>query len=74
LGYQFIDKDALFAQHIDSDFAGGVSDSQGWMLRAGFAPLKNWNLNATYYPTEANVDVGSEYDFARLLLDFNVKF
>jgi hypothetical protein len=74
LGYQFIDKDALFAQHIDSDFAGGVSDSQGWMLRAGFAPLKNWSLNATYYPTEANVDAGSEYDFARLLLDFNVKF
>lgn len=74
LGYQFIDKDALFAQHIESDFAGGVSDSEGWMLRAGYAPLKNWSLNALYYPASANVDVGSKYDYNRLQLDFNVKF
>jgi Putative porin len=74
LAYQVIEKDALFAQHIDSDFAGGVSDSEGFILRAGYAPLKNWVLNATLFLTQANVDIGNEYDYDRLLLDFNVKF
>jgi cell division protein FtsB len=74
LAYQLIEKDALFAQHIDSDFAGGVSDSQGFILRAGYAPLRNWMLNATYFISQANVDVGNESDFDRLLLDFNVRF
>jgi hypothetical protein len=74
LAYQVIEKDALFAQHIDSDFAGGVSDSEGFILRAGYAPLKNWVLNATLFLTQANMDVGNEYDYDRLLLDFNVKF
>lgn len=74
LAYQLIEKDALFAQHIDSDFAGGVSDSNGWIVRAGYAPLKNWALNATYFMTQGNVDVGNEFDYDRLLLDFNVKF
>jgi cell division protein FtsB len=74
LAYQLIEKDALFAQLIDSDFAGGFSDSRGWVLRAGFAPFESWAVNATYFLTEANVDVGNPYDFRRLMLDFNVKF
>lgn len=74
LAYQLIEKDALFAQQIDSDFAGGVSDSAGWILRTGYAPLKNWSVNATYLVAKANVDVGTQYDFKRLLLDFNAKF
>ena len=72
--YQLIEKDALFAQHIDSDFAGGLSDADGWVLRAGYAPLKNWVLNATYFLNNDNRDVGAEYDFKRLMLDFNARF
>jgi hypothetical protein len=74
VAYQILEKDALFAQHIDSDFAGGVSDSEGMILRAAYAPLKNWVLNATLFLTQGNVDVGNPYDYDRLLLDFNVKF
>lgn len=74
IAWQLIEKDALFAQHIDSDFAGGVSDSRGWIVRAGYAPLKNWVLNATYFMAQGNVDVGNEFDHDRLWLDFNVKF
>ncbi len=74
LAYQLIEKDALFAQHIDSDFGGGLSDSEGWVLRTGYAPLKNWVLNATYFKNANNRDVGSEYDFDRLMLDFNTRF
>lgn len=72
--YQLMEKDALFAQHIDSDFAGGLSDADGWVLRAGYAPLKNWVLNATYFLNQNNRDVGTEYDFKRLMLDFSAKF
>lgn len=74
LAYQLIEKDALFAQHIDSDFGGGLSDSEGWVLRTGYAPLKNWVLNATYFKNANNRDVGGEYDFDRLMLDFNTRF
>jgi hypothetical protein len=74
LAYQLIEKDALFAQHIDSDFAGGLADVDGWILRGAYAPLKNWVLNATYFKTAGNHDVGTEYDFDRLMLDFNAKF
>ena len=47
--YQSVDKDALFAQMIDSDFADGVTDGEGWVLKAGYAPVKNVTLNGTYF-------------------------
>jgi hypothetical protein len=72
--YQLIEKDALFAQLIDSDFAGGTSDSEGWVIRGGFAPQRNWTLNATYFINQRNIDVGTEADYDRLQVDFNVKF
>jgi hypothetical protein len=78
-GYYVIEKDALFAQLIDSDFGGGVSDTEGWVLRAGYTPVRNWTLNATYFLNQRNVDVptGSgqaDIDYQRLQVDFNVKF
>ena len=77
--YQSIEKDALFAQLIDSDFAGGLSDSEGWVLRAGYAPVKNMLFNATYFINKLNVDVANsagmtDVDYDRLQLDFNLKF
>ena len=77
--YQVVEKDALFAQLIDSDFAGGVSDSEGWVLRAGFAPVRNWVLNATYFLNKRNRDRPAssgqtQIDYDRLQVDFNVKF
>ncbi|HEY0940769.1 MAG TPA: putative porin [Steroidobacter sp.] len=74
LMYQILEKDALFAQHIDSDFGGGLSDADGWVLRMGYAPLQNWVLNATYFKTDNNRDVGAGYDFDRFMLDFNTRF
>jgi hypothetical protein len=74
LAYQVIEKDALFAQVIDSDFAGGVSDSAGWILRGAYALQKNWVMNLTYFDTIANMDVGDEYSYDRLMLDFNLRF
>lgn len=77
--WQSIEKDALFAQLIDSDFGSGDSDAEGWVLRAGYAPVKNLKLNATYFLFERNSDVANAagvrvVDFERLQLDFGVKF
>jgi opacity protein-like surface antigen len=77
--YQKVEKDALFAQLIDSDFAGGFSDNEGYVVRAGFAPVRNWVLNATYFINQRNVERANgagqtEVDYNRLQLDFNVKF
>jgi hypothetical protein len=44
------------------------------IFRAGYAPLKNWILNATWLMNRGNVDVGNVYDVDRLMLDINVKF
>ncbi|MBM0105050.1 putative porin [Steroidobacter sp. S1-65] len=77
--YQVIEKDALFAQLIDSDFAAGVSDAEGWVLRAGYAPVRNSLINATYFLNKRNVDAPNragqrDVDYQRLQLDFSVKF
>ncbi|GFE87825.1 putative porin [Steroidobacter agaridevorans] len=78
-GYQKIEKDALFAQLIDSDFAGGFSDNEGWVLRAAYTPVRNWTLNTTYFLNKRNAEVANslgqvDVDYDRLQVDFNVKF
>jgi len=72
--YQSMEKDALFGQFVDSDFGGGTTDSRGWIVRAGYAPLRNWVLNATYFMNQRNMDVGTLSDYDRLQLDFNLRF
>jgi cell division protein FtsB len=77
--YQLIEKDAVFAQFIDSDMFGGVTDAQGYKLVAGFAPQRNWTLNAIYFINDRNKDVANaagqkKVGYDRMQLDFNVKF
>ncbi len=72
--YQSIDKDALFGQWLDSDYGDGKTDADGWVLKAGYAPVKNFTMNATYFLNTLNKDVGVELDYNRLQLDLNYKF
>lgn len=81
--WQEIDKDALYAQMIDSDFGGGNTDSEGLVLKAGYAPVKNITFNATYFLNEINKDVSpttnptntfNGLDYDRWQLDVNYKF
>lgn len=80
LAYQSLGKDALFGQSVDSDFGDGTTDTEGWVFRAGYAPVKNVTLNATYFLNQRFVDVpvnavyGSKTDYDRLQVDFNLKF
>lgn len=82
--YQSLDKDALFAQFIDSDFGDGRSDSDGWVFRGAYAPVRNFNVQATYFLNSLNKDVapvsgpgyeiGKDLDYNRLQVDLNYKF
>jgi Putative porin len=74
VGYQSIEKDALFGQMVDSDFNDGRTDGKGWILRAGYAPVRNLTMNATYFINERNMDIGTPSDYNRLQLDMNLKF
>lgn len=81
--WQDIEKDALFAQFIDSDFGAGNTDADGLVVKAAYAPARNWTLNATWFLNDTNLDRpvtisgrGSVYDrdYRRLQLDLNFKF
>lgn len=72
--YQVVEKDAQFGQFVDSDFGGGVTDTEGSVFKMGFAPLSGWTLNGTYFMNKRFVDVGTERDYKRWQLDMNYKF
>jgi hypothetical protein len=79
LSYYKHEKDALFAQLVDSDFAGGTTDADGWVLRGAFALQRNWTVNLTYFLNERNVAVANgagqtNVEYERLQVDLNAKF
>jgi hypothetical protein len=55
--YQVVEKDALFAQWIDSDFAAGNTDGRGSAVRGAWQLARNWRLDATYMFNETQMDV-----------------
>jgi hypothetical protein len=81
--FQHIEKDALYAQFIDSDFGGGNTDSEGSILKGAYAFAKNWTLNLTYFLNKTNIDVPVtvagvgpvlDRDYKRLQIDLNWKY
>ena len=80
--YQNVEKDALFAQWIDSDFAGGSTDGRGYVVRGAYQAARNWRINVTYYDNELNNDVPvlisgkplQDREYRRLQVDFNFSF
>jgi type II secretory pathway pseudopilin PulG len=72
--YQKMEKDAQFAQLVDSDFGGGVTDTQGSVFKVGYAPAKGWTLNGTYFMNDRFVDVGTQRDYDRYQIDLSYKF
>jgi len=78
-GFYSIEKDSIFGQLFDSDFGSGVTDTEGMTIRAGFAPVRNWALNVTYFMNDRNIDVVNaagrkDVDYDRLQVDMNLKF
>ena len=58
----------------DSDFADGKTDGKGSVFKFGYAPVKNWTVNATYFMNKRNFNSATQLDYKRLQLDFNVKY
>jgi hypothetical protein len=76
--HQVTEKDALFGQWIDSDFAAGLTDGDGGAFRFGYGFARNFRINATYFLNDLNNDVASangfDTEYKRLQLDVNMSF
>lgn len=72
--YQKAEKDSVFGQFHDSDFAGNLLDAKGNSVSAAYAFAKNWTFNGTYHMNKRFMDVGTPRDYKRLMLDLNYKF
>jgi hypothetical protein len=55
--YQKIEKDALFGQLLDSDFADGNTDGDGFVIRGGYTLARNWTINAQLFLNQLSNDV-----------------
>lgn len=81
--YQLVEKDAVYAQFLDSDIGAGNTDYRAHVLRAGYAVARNWVVNVAWHVAETNIDVPAnisgvgpvrDRDYERLQLDLNFKF
>lgn len=81
--YQRVEKDAVFAQYVDSEIAGGSTDTRAHVLRAGYALARNWVFNFTWQLAETGMDVPvaagdaglvQGRDYSRMQLDLNFRF
>jgi Putative porin len=81
--YQVVEKDGVFGQYVDSDFGGGNTDARGNVVKLGYAPARNWVVNAWYHWGQTNNDasvlipgIGQVFDrdYERLQIDLNFKF
>ena len=55
--YQQIEKDALFGQLLDSDFADGNTDGDGFVIRGGYTVARNWTISAALFLNKLSNDV-----------------
>jgi hypothetical protein len=55
--YQKTEKDALFGQLLDSDFADGNTDGDGFVIRGGYTIARNWTLNGALFVNKLSNDV-----------------
>ena len=72
--YQDVEADAQWGGFIDSDFAGGLTQGKGMVVKAAYAPIKNTSFNLTYFDNKKSYDTSKEHDYQRLQLDFSMKF
>ncbi len=81
-GFQRVEKDAVFAQFVDSDIGAGNTDHRAHLVRAAYAVASNWVINATWQIAETDLDVPASVDggllhgrdYQRLQFDLNFRF
>ena len=74
LAYLDVEADAVVGLFNDSDFAGGNTDSTGFLLKAGYGLGENMALGLTYIDSEIGQSQSNQTAYDRLQLDFKIKF
>jgi hypothetical protein len=72
--YQLIEKDAMFGQWVDSDFAGGATDASGYAFRGAYQLNSNLRLGWVWMINELQVDTSAGKDYERIMIDLNWSF
>ena len=72
--YQLIEKDAMFGQWVDSDWAGGVTDASGYAFRGAYQLNPNLRLGWVWMINELQVDTSAGKDYERIMIDLNWSF
>lgn len=72
--YEDLEADATLGLLTDSDFMGGGTDGKGHKLSGKYAIAKFWTIGATYFDGDTGVDLGSDADYQRLMIDTVFKY
>lgn len=74
-GYQDLEADAILGSLTDSDFAGGGTDNEGHILRAGYGLGNSTKIGVSYLITEyGQARLGEKVDYSRVQLDIVLGF
>lgn len=74
LVYQKLEADAVFGLLTDSDFGGGGTNVDGFVLKGKYAFHKKWAANMTYFINQTAINSNNPRDFNRLQMDLSFKY
>jgi len=74
LVYQELEADAVFGLLTDSDFGGGGTNADGFIVKGKYAFHKKWSANLTYFINETDINTNNPQDFNRLQMDLSFKY
>ena len=72
--YHDTEKDAVIGAFSDSDFAGGVSDSKGHLIRVRYGLMENVRVGGTFVISKHGSFSVAEKEYNRMQLDLEFKF
>ncbi len=72
--YKKVEQDAVFGTFTDSDFGGGGTDVEGHEINLAYQLAKNWQMAASYFINDVDVNKKPKEDYQRLQLDVIFKF
>ena len=74
LMFQDIEADSVVGTFNDSDFGGGGTDSEGYILKAKYGLSEKIFLGGTYFANDIDRFQGTKHDYNRVQIDLEFKF
>ena len=72
--FQDVEADSVIGTFNDSDFGGGGTDSDGFVLKAKYGLSKKIFVGGTYFSNDIDRFQGTEHDYNRVQIDLEFKF